>query len=169
MNQVGKVAALFLPLLLLGPAGQAAEPPVPDIPGITTADRFPGACVDCHVNRPDIKKDFRLSAHMRDWQAGADPHMMAKLRAIGDAAANLTGRHPAVPAEGFNNVPGSCISCHAKPESQTVPLDRIAHVLHLTGGKENHFITQFAGQCTACHKLDRRAGVWSIPSGPEKQ
>jgi len=168
MIQVSKIAALLL-VLLLGSPVRAAEPTLPDIPGITTADRFPGACVDCHVHRPDIKKDYRLSAHMRDWQAGADPHMMEKLRAIGGMGANLTGRHPAVQAESFTNVPGSCIDCHAKPESKTVPLDRIAHVLHLTGGRENHFITLFAGQCTACHKLDAKTGHWSIPSGPEKQ
>jgi len=42
------------------------------------------------------------------------------------------------------------------------------HALHLTGGKDNHFLTIFQGGCTNCHKFDAASARWTVPSGPEK-
>lgn len=168
MSQASRIAWCFLLFLGVAPMVQAADAPVPEIPGITAADRFPGACVDCHVKRPDLPRDVRISAHIREWQEKVEPGLLAKLRGIGPWGTALTGRHPPVPAESYKDIPATCIACHAKRETNTVPLDQLLHVLHLTGGKDNHFVTVFGGACTHCHKLDQKAGTWSVPSGPEK-
>jgi hypothetical protein len=42
------------------------------------------------------------------------------------------------------------------------------HVIHLTGGEENHFLTAYQGECTSCHKLNTTTGQWTTPSAPEK-
>lgn len=39
-----------------------------DIPGITTPDRTPHACVDCHANHPEMKMDFRLTKVLASWK-----------------------------------------------------------------------------------------------------
>ena len=43
------------------------------------------------------------------------------------------------------------------------------HRIHLTGGDKNHYLTEFQGDCTNCHKLDQKTGAWSLGSGSEKK
>jgi hypothetical protein len=42
------------------------------------------------------------------------------------------------------------------------------HLVHLTGGTDNVFVSTFKGDCTHCHKLDAKTGAWSLPSSPEQ-
>jgi len=43
------------------------------------------------------------------------------------------------------------------------------HLIHMTGGANNHFLTLFHGECALCCKLDAKSGGWSLHSGPEQQ
>jgi hypothetical protein len=60
------------------------------------------------------------------------------------------------------------MTCHSKRSKTAPPLAALLHLVHFTGGDENHFLTIFQGECTYCHKFDTKTGVWKIPSGPEK-
>jgi hypothetical protein len=164
------VALLPLSLLVLGaapakpPGGPPPTPPPRAIPGITAADQFPRACVDCHVNRPEIGLDVRLSTIMKDWAQQVDPGLLSRLQAAG---MQLNGKHPPV-AGSFRDVPSACLKCH-HPTSKSAPaFAQMMHVIHLTGGEKNHFMTHFQGECTHCHKLAQATGRWTIPSGPER-
>ena len=108
------------------------------IPGITAKDAFPAACVGCHVKRPD--GDMRISA------------LLAKLKK----------KHPTVP---MKDIPAACAKCHGK--TTKIALAPMLHRIHL-GNDKGLFLTKFDGECTHCHKLDRKTGVWSVPGGPEK-
>jgi hypothetical protein len=44
----------------------------------------------------------------------------------------------------------------------------MVHLIHLTGGQENHYIAIFQGECTHCHKFNPNTGKWFLPSGTEK-
>ena len=48
------------------------------------------------------------------------------------------------------------------------PSSQLLHLVHLTGGTDNVFVTTFKGDCKHCHKLDAKTGAWSMPSGPEQ-
>jgi len=147
-----------------------AQPPAPPppraIPGITASDGFPGGCVDCHVNRPDIGLDTRISVLMTRLAAGANPKLVAAARSAAAPGLALTGRHPDVP-DVRADIPGACLRCHARGSDSAPEFARMLHTLHLEGGEANHFMTIFQGECTYCHKLDAATGSWSIPSGPE--
>jgi hypothetical protein len=56
-----------LPVEAKAEGGPQASLPLPQIPGVTAPDQFPRGCVDCHVNRPDLKMDVRISTIMRQW------------------------------------------------------------------------------------------------------
>lgn len=152
----------------LGNSGIAAEKALPDIPGLTAPDMFHGGCVDCHVNRPEANMDVRISTHLRAWTSRVDAKLLAKARSVSSKAVVLTGRHPKVGPNTFQNIPASCVQCHVNPSSKAPPFAALIHAIHLTGGRENHFLTLFNGQCTHCHKLDGASGTWAMPSGAEK-
>jgi cytochrome c553 len=156
-------------LLLATPGGlraqEAAAPPVRAIPGITADDPFPQACVSCHVVLPD-GMDVRLSALMKPWMDRVDTLLLAAAQSAAPAGLTLTGKHPDASAA-LADIPAGCLACHGKNATLAPPFTRLIHRIHLTGGNTNLFVSMFQGECTYCHKLDKRSGAWSIPSGPE--
>lgn len=142
-------------------------PPARPIPGITAADAHPNGCVDCHINMPNIAVDARLSTSIRRWADTVDPKLLAKAQGTMAAGTTLKGKHPSV-ASLLKDIPAACITCHTPRSKVAPPFSRLMHVIHLTGGDENHFMTLFQGECTHCHKLNINTGEWSVPSGPEK-
>jgi len=167
---------LFVPFLLLGliagdrggaVAEPAAPPPAafPGLPGIAGPDPFPEACVGCHVRMPEL--DARLATLMQGWNESVDAALVAKVQGVMPEGVTLKGKHPSV-TRALADVPAACIRCH-KASSKAPPFAPMVHVLHLTGGADNHFVAEFGGTCTLCHKLDAKSGVWSVPSGGEKE
>ena len=71
-------------------------------------------------------------------------------------------KHPAVNAK---DIPASCMKCHAKASKNAFA--PIMHRKHL-GADTSEFVVKFDGECTHCHKLDRKTGLWTIPSAAEK-
>lgn len=149
-------------------AARGEEPSARPIPGLTAVDQFQNGCVDCHVNMPDRNMDVRLSTRMKQWYEAADPKLLEKAQAAAPATMTLKGKHPKLPANSFGDIPGSCLDCHRKDSNLAPPMGQMLHLIHLTGGSENHFVAMFGGECTHCHKLNTATGQWSIPSGPEK-
>jgi len=158
----------LVPCLVFASVANAADAPLPEISGITATDRFPGGCVDCHVNRPQDSLDVRLSTHARQWAAGVDGKLLTKAKVVTRDPTSLSGRHPPLAPANFQNVPAQCKGCHSGASPKVPPLAALMHVIHLSGGKENHFLTIFRGECTHCHKFDARSGKWSMPTGREK-
>ena len=145
---------------------QQQAPAARKIPGITTDDKFPNACVDCHKNRPDAGYDGRLSTIMNGWFTKADPEVVKKAQGAAPSGITLAGVHPQV-TEAWKNIPSACILCHrSKPNAPR--FDNVIHLIHLTGGDRNHFLTAYQGECTNCHKLNTATGEWKVPSNPEK-
>lgn len=152
-------------------AAPAAKPAAPQaarkVPGINAADPYPKGCVDCHVNRPQM--DARLSTQMQQWTGGkVNPALLATVQGSAPAGLKLKGRHPDA-EDAFDDVPASCADCHSEDSKKAPPLAGMVHRIHLAGGDKNHFMTEFQGECTYCHKLDAATGAWSMPSGPEKK
>lgn len=168
MTQKLRVALMLsLGALLLSPA-VAEEPPLPAIPGITAADPFPDGCIDCHIERPQDGMDVRISTKMNRWYERVDPKVLERVRGVTAGTMDLSGKHPLLATQSYEDIPASCTECHARAQEGLLSIGPILHTLHLTGGRENHFLTLFGGECTHCHKFDADTGVWSIPSGSEK-
>jgi hypothetical protein len=145
----------------------AATPAARRIPGINAPDPYPKACVDCHVNRPPM--DVRLSTQMKQWMEGkVSPALLATVQGSAPAGLKLKGRHPDA-ADALDDVPAACAECHSDDSKKAPPLAGMVHRIHLVGGDKNHFMTEFQGECTYCHKLNAATGAWSSPSGPEKK
>jgi hypothetical protein len=173
MTRIGRLANIAAAVLTLIPVGpgqiRAQQPPAPEvraIPGITAPDSFPQGCVSCHIVLPD-GTDVRLSTLMRRLVAGADSAQLAKAQAAAPAGLTLKGKHPDA-SRALANVPAGCLTCHGETATIAPPFARLLHLIHLTGGEANHFLSMFQGQCTYCHKLDAATGAWSLPSGPER-
>ncbi len=141
-------------------------PPPRNIPGITSEDNFPNACVDCHLNYTEMNMDTRFSTLIKLWNEKVDSALLAKAQASAPEGLVLKGKHPNSP-KSFNNVPQECLTCHKKDTKIAPPFAGMIHKIHLTGGEQNHFLTIFQGECTYCHKLNSTTGRWTIPSGPE--
>jgi cytochrome c553 len=175
---MNRIAATLLLIFIAGHAQAAAQAPAPaakpappaaarKIPGINAPDPYPKACVDCHVSKPQM--DVRLSTQMQQWMAGkVDPALLATVQGSAPAGLKLKGRHPDA-ADAFDDVPASCADCHSEDSKKAPPLAGMVHRLHLVGGDKNHFMTEFQGECTYCHKFNAATGSWSVPSGPEKK
>ena len=150
-------------------AEQAAESEVKlsDIPSITTPDRTPYACVDCHKTYPDMEIDGRLTTALAGWKEASDPRILEKARAAAPAGRTLAGRHPDISAL-VKIVPNDCLMCHSRDSWAAPPFTKLLHAIHLVGGTENHFLTLASGTCTSCHKLDDKTGTWYLGSGEEK-
>jgi hypothetical protein len=154
--------------LIAAPQEGPPQPPPPrPIPGLTAPDAFSGGCVDCHVNMPGMKMDTRLSVRMKVWRAGVDPVFLEKVKAFTPKGIKLTGKHPKADGS-LADIPNGCLKCHSGTSRTAPPFARLLHGLHLTGGATNHYLSQFLGECTHCHKLDVKTGIWSFASGPEK-
>lgn len=144
-----------------------APPPMRKIPGITAPDRYPRGCVDCHVNDVGMKLDTRFGTLMNRWSEKVDPALLAKAQASAPKGMTLRGKHPKA-THALTDVPARCLVCHGKTSKIAPPFANMMHVIHLTGGERNHFLTVFQGECTYCHKLDATSGHWTLPSAPEK-
>lgn len=147
-------------------AGEPAPPPARKIPGVNAPDAFPNACVDCHVRVPERNLDVRLSTLLSGWTKEVPPALLAKAKAAAPSGAILKGKHPVVKSA-LQNIPQGCVTCHGSASKKAPPFARLMHLVHLTGGDANHFMTQFQGECTNCHKLDLATGAWAVPSRPE--
>jgi hypothetical protein len=144
----------------------AATPAARAIPGITAKDVYPTACVDCHTRQRD-GTDTRLSTLMARWNGQADAKKLAMMQAIAPKGATLKGKHISL-ASAVKDIPASCAKCHATLSKIAPPFAALVHVIHLSRGEESRFVTQYQGECTHCHKLNKSAGTWSVPSGAEK-
>ena len=172
---------MYLKYLLLGVAVwlilatlhevNAAEPetnpPLRNIPGITADDMFPMGCVNCHLNFIDRNMDTRISTSLAKWEAGVEPKLLEKAQAATPKETVLTGKHPFA-AESLADIPNACIQCHGSMSQNAPDFSQLVHLIHLTGGQENHYIAIFQGECTHCHKLNSSSGKWFTPSGNEK-
>lgn len=148
---------------LLATVATAAPPAARKIPGITDKDVYPRACVDCHINRAGMPAS--LSVIIKQWNTKVDPSLLAKAQAAAPKGVTLKGKHFNAPVK---DVPASCLKCHAKGSKVAPPFATMMHLIHLTGGEANSYLTTFQGECTHCHKLNETTGAWSIPSSPEK-
>jgi len=146
---------------------EGAAPQARQVPGINAEDHFPRGCVDCHVNMPEKNLDVRLSTLLSEWTNKVEPELFVKVLAAVPAGVELKGRHPVVNGA-LQNIPAGCLTCHGKNSKLAPPFAEMMHLIHLSGGAGNHFMTLFQGECTHCHKLDAMTGKWSMPSGPEK-
>lgn len=149
-----------------GEAESAKTPPGQGASVAPAADPFPRACVDCHVNRPDIGMDVRISTLMVQWTAGASPGLVEAARAASLPSVAISGRHPKLPG-GVGDIPASCMECHGSSSDSAPRFALLMHRVHLVGGESNHYIREFDGRCEPCHKLDRMTGAWVLPSGTE--
>jgi hypothetical protein len=150
----------FFLLVAFGAGAQTAR----KIPGITTKDAFPRACVDCHTGRAGMAAP--LSTIMKEWSEKIDGKRLARLQTFVPKSLMLKGKHPSVTT--IKDVPAGCMKCHAAMAKLAPPFAPVIHAIHLTGGDANSFLTTFQGECTHCHKFNVVSGQWSMPSGTEK-
>jgi len=162
------LAVPFAVLAQAPTAGDGGPPPAavasPATPG---EDAYPGGCVDCHVNMPEAGVDARFGTAFARWREEVDAGLLARAQSTMPEGVRLKGRHPAA-GRSLEDVPAACLKCHRADSKSAPPFGRLLHLVHLTGGENNHFVTLFQGECTHCHKLDAATGKWSLPSGPEK-
>lgn len=144
----------------------AAPPSARAIPGLTSTDAFPTGCVDCHV-RQTAGTDARISTLLGQWNGKIEPRRLAAMQVAAPKGVTLKGKHPPV-ASGLKDIPASCAKCHTKDSKSVPPLAQVMHAIHLLRGEQNTFLTKFSGECTHCHKLNKTAATWSLPSGAEK-
>jgi cytochrome c553 len=103
---------------------------------------------------------------MTGWFTKADPEVVKKAQGAAPSGITLKGVHPQA-SDAWKNIPSACISCHrTKPNAPR--FDNVIHLIHLTGGDSNYFLTAYQGECTNCHKLNTTTGEWNVPSNPEK-
>ena len=136
-------------------------------PGLA-ADAFPKGCVSCHTVDKAKGADHRLSVALAQWTAGkVDADLLAKSKASAPTGVVLKGKHPAA-EDSLDDIPNACLDCHDPGSKKAPPFSQLLHLVHLTGGTNNGFVSTFKGDCTHCHKLDAKTGVWSMPSGAEQ-
>lgn len=145
-------------------AAQPPAPAMPDIPGITTPDPKPNSCVDCHKNYPG-QFDGRLTTAIKSWATKVEPEILAKAQKTMPPGVKLQGKHPDVSGI-VKVIPNDCLMCHSGKSDKVPQFRKLVHLIHLTGGKDNHFVAMFGGKCTLCHKLDQNTGTWGFGSGP---
>ena len=143
-----------------------ATPTSRDIPGITTDDMFPSGCVNCHLNFADRNMDTRISTSLVKWTVRVEPKLLEKAQAATPKGVSLTGKHPSA-EDSLTDIPKACIECHKRMSKSAPSFSQMIHLIHLTGGQENHYMTLFQGECTHCHKLNTNTGEWYLPSGRE--
>lgn len=131
------IVGLALSSVVAAVAAEQAK--VPEIPGITAADPRPNGCTDCH-RKVSANQDYSLAAEI--------------------ARMVQAGTHPKVSERMLQDLPKQCITCH-KPDSKQ-PFGQSMHKAHLVGGAENHFITQYQGQCMYCHTFDPKTGSMGV-------
>ena len=142
-------------------------PPPRVIPGITADDMFPLVCVSCHLNFIDRNMDTRISTLLTNWTETVEPKLLEKAQAASPDGVILVGKHP-LATDSLTDIPEACIDCHSSMSQNAPGFSQMVHMIHLTGGKDNHYMTIFQGECTHCHKLNPSNGKWFTPSGNEK-
>jgi hypothetical protein len=136
--------------------------------GLAAGDPFPKGCVSCHTADKANGTDHRLSVALAQWTSGkVDAGLLAQSKASAPAGVVLKGKHPAA-EDSLEDIPGACLDCHDSGSKKAPPFSQLLHLVHLTGGTNNVYVTTFKGDCTHCHKLDAKTGAWSMPSGPEQ-
>jgi hypothetical protein len=136
--------------------------------GLAAVDSYPNGCVSCHVLDKGKGVDHRLSVALKEWTAGKiEPGLLAMSKAAAPAGLTLKGKHPAA-EDSLEDMPGACLDCHDAGSKKAPPFVRLLHLVHLTGGVNNAYVTTFKSDCMHCHKLNTQTGEWSMPSGPEK-
>lgn len=136
--------------------------------GLAAVDPYPNGCVSCHALDKGSGADERLSVALKAWTAGKiEPTLFAKSKAAAPAGLTLKGKHPAA-EDSLEDIPGACLDCHDAGSRKAPPFVRLMHLVHLTGGVNNAYVTTFKSDCMHCHKLDTQTGEWSMPSAPEK-
>jgi hypothetical protein len=167
------IAVTVCSLWVAADAGQGTQPAaapeatLTDIPGITTPDKTPNACVDCHANHPERNRDSRLPAVLARWQNSVPSEVLEKAKASTPRGKTLVGKHPDVSME-VRTIPNDCLNCHKRDSREAPPFAKLLHAIHLVSGKENHFLAGGRGNCTSCHKLDQKTGAWRLGSGDAK-
>ncbi|MFQ5834507.1 MAG: cytochrome c3 family protein [bacterium] len=149
--------------------GQEEQPKVPEIPGITVEDAKPQGCVDCH-RKVSPERDYRLTVHAEEWTKEVPSELLKKAQAAAPPGVTMKGKHPEIGAV-ITTIPKDCLTCHSEQTAKTIgapPFVRLLHLIHLVGGEENHFVTNYQGQCTHCHSLNKATGEWTIKSGKEQ-
>lgn len=160
-------ASVVSVFVMIAPGSLRAAPPaVRPIPGITAKDVYPSACVACHIRQPD-GTDTRISTLMARWNGQADAKRLLMMQALAPKGVTLKGKHVSL-ASAVKDIPASCAKCHTPQSKIAPPLGALIHVIHLSRGEESRFVTQYQGECTHCHKLNKSAGTWSVPNGAEK-
>lgn len=136
--------------------------------GSAAVDPSPNGCVSCHVLDKSKGVDERLSVKLKEWTAGKiEPGLLAQSKASSPTGLTLKGKHPAA-EDSLDDIPGACLDCHDTGSKKAPPFARLLHLVHLSGGVKNTYVTTFKSDCTHCHKLNTQTGEWSMPSGPEK-
>ncbi len=170
-------------LVLFGASqGEAQEqpqlpppPPARKIPGINAEDPAPNGCVSCHTYDPKLKMDSRFSTWLPAWhEKGAPERLVDKAKRAAPKGMKIEGRHPKLKVDLTTaRIPDTCLECHSRtPKDKKMagpPFAQLIHLVHLTGGEKNHFMTYYQGECTACHKLDQKSGQWGQGSGTEAE
>lgn len=139
-------------------------------PAIAAAavDPYPNGCVSCHVVDKAKGTDHRLSVALAKWSTGKiDAGLLAQAKASAPAGLTLKGKHPSA-EDSLEDMPSGCLDCHSADSKKAPPFARLIHLVHLTGGANNTYVTTFKSDCMNCHKLSTKTGEWSMPSGPEK-
>ena len=170
MSHTRAIALLFAAVLGTVAAGQtpvaSQAPAIRQIPGITAKDAYPNGCVDCHVVGKD--GDTRMSALMTKWTNAVPAALVEQAKAASVDPSKIKGKHPSMPNLKAN-VPQTCLAvCHKTGSTIAPPFGQLVHVIHLVGGSQNRFLTAYQGECTHCHKLDQKTGMWKVASGVEK-
>lgn len=171
-RQLLSAAGIFTLLTVLPMQVDAADAggmPAPrQVPGLTSADKHPNGCVDCHIVYKDRGHDERLSVKLKAWTAGnIEPGLLAQTKASMPAGVAVKGKHPEA-EDSLEDIPAACLDCHDSGSKKAPPFARLLHLVHLKGDAKNPFMSVYQGECTHCHKLNAKTGEWSLASGPEK-
>ena len=127
---------------------------------IASAADAKSPCVACHTG------DSALGRLIDGWATAVDPKLLAKAQAAAPEGAKLKGKHMKVGAM-VKSAPDDCTKCHSKTSKLAPPMDRLLHMIHLTG-EGNKFATTAGAGCTSCHTLNAATGVVEVLSGPLK-
>jgi len=170
----GAIAAAIFFTIATAQEGQneiaeaSGAPPLRAIPGITSDDQFPTACVGCHVNYEDMNLDARLSTVMARWSKRVDAEYLQIAQSLVGPNIILTGVHPKVDVA-HQYIPAVCLNCHERRADNPMPLVPFLHKVHLNAEGKAVFLSIFQGECTHCHKLDKATGQWSVPNAAEEE
>ena len=112
---------------------------------------------------------MRLSALQAKWTSAVPAALVEKARASSIDPSRIKGKHLPMVSNAKANLPQSCLgACHKRGSTIAPPFAQLMHMIHLTGGSQNRFLTAYQGECTHCHKLDQKTGAWKMASGAEK-